>query len=523
MRGSILGSEYDWNYTSIPQASLGGRTIDVNRGKVLGGSSAMNYLCYDRAAAGEYDTWGKLVGDTTKWSWKTMLAAMMKAERYTDDPSKVDPKFHGTSGPIRNTFNRIIPEQLGTWIPTLKSLGIPQNKESLGGNNIGVMYQGTNIDTTHWNRSYAANSYLPLAGSNLVVKTKSRVVKIDFQEGSAPLKAVGVVLEDGTKFSAKKEVILTSGAIGSPLLLEMSGIGQKKVVEAAGLKSLLDLPGVGENYQDHIRISTSFKLKDNYTSFDPFIYLPPSDFVAQQLQLWLDNKVSQLDYTSLAYSFLDWGLVVPNATETNLINLAKQGATKGNVVDDAKLAWLADHKIPQLEIVMENNFVGIGQYPGGPLFTLLVTVMHPMSRGSTHIAAKNPVTSKPVINVNYLGNPYDRQALLEGARFSRKIANTAPMKSIWTTEFEPGTAVDTDAEWNDFVTKGALTFYHPVGTCAMLPKDKGGVVDSSLKVYGTAGLRVVDASTMSILISGHIQTAVYGIAEIAAKMIADGN
>lgn len=521
MRGSALFSEYDWNFTSTPQETLNGRSIDVNRGKVLGGSSALNYLCYDRAAACEYDTWGELADDKKTWSWKTMLPAMMKAENYTDDPSKVDPKFHGTKGPIRNLFNRILPEQMDTWIPTLMSLGIPHNEESLGGDNIGVMYQGTNIDPTHYTRSYSASSYLPTAGKNLVVKTNSRVVKIDFDKKSKSLKAVGVVLEDGTKFSAKKEVILSTGSIGSPMLLELSGVGQSKVLKAAGIDTLLELPGVGENYQDHIRVGTAFKLKSNYSSFDPFIYDPTSEFVAEQMQLWLDNEVSWLDYTSSAYSFVNWGRILDKKAESKLLSLAKQGAKKGNVVDETKLKWLSDKKIPQLELIMEANYVGVEQYPGGPILTLLASVMHPMSRGSTHISSTDPQNSKPVIDVNYFGNPYDRQAMLEGARYTRKIANTEPMKSVWTSEYEPGTDVDTEEEWEEFVKKATLTFYHPVGTCAMLPKKDGGVVDSDLKVYGTQGLRIVDASIMSVLISGHIQTAVYGIAEIAAKMIAD--
>jgi choline dehydrogenase-like flavoprotein len=521
MRGSALFTQYDWNFSSIPQEALDGRSIDVNRGKVLGGSSALNYLCYDRAASGEYDTWGELASDKKTWSWKTMLPAMMKAENYTDDPSKVDPSVHGTSGPIRNRFNRIVPEQFETWIPTLTSLGIPHNEESLGGDNIGVMFQGTNIDDGHWDRSYSANGYLPLAGKNLVVKTNSRVVKVNFQKNSSPLKAVGVTLEDGTTFKANKEVVLSAGSIGSPMLLELSGVGQSAVLKTAGITPLLDLPGVGENYQDHIRVSTVYKLKDNYSSFDPFIYDPTSPFVQEQVQLWIDGKESWLDYTSTPYSFVNWGLVLNKTEEAKLVSLAKQGADANSVVDQAKLKWLADKKIPQLEIIMEANYVGINTYPGGPILTIFSSLMHPMSRGSTHIAPTSPATSKPVIDVNYFDNPYDRQAMIEGAKLTRKIANTEPMRSTWTSEFEPGTAVDTDAGWVDFIKKAVLTFFHPVGTCAMLPRKSGGVVDSELKVYGTEGLRVVDASVMSVLISAHIQTAVYGIAEIAASMIAE--
>jgi choline dehydrogenase-like flavoprotein len=153
--------------------------------------------------------------------------------------------------------------------------------------------------------------------------------------------------------------------------------------------------------------------------------------------------------------------------------------------------------------------------------------MHPLSRGNVHIASSN-INDNPVLNPNYLSNEYDIQAAIAAIKYTRKIANTAPLSSVWVAEYEPGQAAvpetNNDAQWRDFVLNTTLSIFHPVGTCAMLPEDKGGVVNPRLIVYGTTNLRVVDASVMPVLISAHIQTAVYGIAEMAAQMmIADCN
>ncbi|KAH7153651.1 hypothetical protein EDB81DRAFT_882585 [Dactylonectria macrodidyma] len=512
MRGSILGTSYDWNFSSIAQPGLDGRSISVNRGKVLGGSSAMNFLCYDRAASCEYDAWGEL--GSPGWNWDTMIHGMTKSENFTGNDGDV----HGRSGPIKSTYNRIVPDVLKPWHSTVSKLGVPINDGgSLGGDPVGVMFQPTNIDVTNYTRSYSANSYLPKAGPNLSVKTNAHVVKVLFSQRNG-LVATGVALEDGSKILARKEVILSAGSIQSPGLLELSGIGQAAVLAKAGVKQLLNLPGVGENYQDHLRTSNTYRLKEGYESFDPMIFESGGALATEQFNLWLQNKVSWYDYTTSAYGFLNWAQV-SNETEKDLIGLAKEGfASNGTVVDKKKLEYLSDPSVPQLELLLEANYVGAAGYPGGKFITVFSSVMHPMSRGSVHINPDAP-SGKPVIDLNYFNNEYDVRAVMEGAKFARKVAETEPLRSVWEVETEPGPDVTTDEQFRDFAVKTVNSFYHPVGTCAMLPKKDGGVVDSNLKVYGTKNLRVVDASIIPIQLSGHIQTAVYGIAEAAAQKI----
>lgn len=239
LRGSALGSAYDWNFTTVPQEYLDGRTVGVPRGKVLGGSSALNYLCYDRAAVAEYDAWGRLGNEG--WSWNVMIDAMLRSENFTGD----DGDRHGRSGPIKTVYNRNIPKALDTWKPTMNKLGVPTNDRSLGGDPIGVMLQPTNIDSTRWTRSYGANSYLPLAGANLEVRANTRVARVEFAAGK-PLRATGVILDDGARIAAAKEVILSAGTVQTPGLLELSGIGQASVLGAAGVPLLYELPGASQ-------------------------------------------------------------------------------------------------------------------------------------------------------------------------------------------------------------------------------------------------------------------------------------
>ena len=513
-RGSILGSTLDWNFTTVPQGDLDGRSIDVNRGKVLGGSSAMNYLCYDRASAPEYEAWAEL--GNSGWGWSTMINAMTKSENFTGS----DNDRHGYTGPIKNYYNRVVYPVLELWQSAVSKLGVNVNDHnSMNGAPIGVMMQPTNIDQTRHTRSYSANSYLPLAGSNLVVKTNTQVAKVNLAKCSSGYQATGVTLSNGQTITATKEVILSAGSIQSPGLLELSGVGQPAVVKAAGVTPLIDLSGVGENYQDHIRMSNTYKLKDGIDSFDNLIYDNAGANATGEVQKWLAGERSLYEYTSAAYGFMNWTQLGVN---TKMRNLARSlFASSSNVVDAKKVQYLDNPKVPSVEYIYEANYIGTYGYTGGNFVTFFSTVMHPFSRGSVHIDPKNP-QGKPVIDPKYLSNAYDQQALIEAGKFARRIANSEPIKSAWTVETEPSEAVQTDEQWLAFARKAMGSFYHPCGTCAMLPRSKGGVVDSNLRVYGTTNLRVVDNSIIPVIPSAHIQTAAYGIAEVAAAKIIAG-
>ncbi|KAK7409530.1 hypothetical protein QQX98_008314 [Neonectria punicea] len=522
MKGSTLGTKYDWNFTTVPQAGANDRSFPVNRAKVLGGCSAMNLMTYDRAAAAEYDSWEEL--GNPGWNWMTMIKAMMKSETFTGkNTNTYGSAGVGDSGPVQAVINRVIPEQQKTWFPTMNKLGIKKNLESLGGNPLGVMYQPSSIDPATYNRSYSANAYSVISGPKLQIRTDTIVAKVNLVKKGNLQVATGVVLQDGTQLNARREVIVSAGSVQSPGLLERSGVGKKSVLSAVGIKQIIDLPGVGENLQDHLRIMSSYQLKPQFTSVD---ILRSNPLVAvEQLALWVLGKLSLYDYTGSAYTFTTWKQAI--GSDKNLVALAKKAvAQDASKVDNKKLEFMSDSSIPQLEVIFSDGYTGVKGYPastsslfGKGFFTLIAVVMHPFSRGSIHINSVDPA-AKPIIDPNYFGNDHDLEAVVQAVKYARKIATTEPMRSIWENEYEPGLdEVQTDDQRREYAKKTALSIFHPIGTCSMLPKADGGVVDPKLRVYGTSNLRVVDASIMPLLISAHIQTAVYGIAEIAAEII----
>jgi choline dehydrogenase-like flavoprotein len=322
---------------------------------------------------------------------------------------------------------------------------------------------------------------------------------------------------------AKREVIISAGSLLSPKILELSGIGQKAVLEKAGIRQVVNVPGVGENLQDHLRIQTTYELKPDVPGLDILRY--NATRAAFELDLWRRGQTSLYQYAGSCYGFAKWKQALGD--DEKLIQLAKQSADASNPVDQKKLSLLVDpnSEAPDIEVVFGDGYIGTKGYPangsvgyGKQYATLLAGVQHPLARGSVHINGSDPA-SKPFIDPRYLGTPYDLKATVEAVKYLRKMATTAPFENLWVSEFDPGMNTNTDAEWETYVRNNVFTFFHPLGTCAMLPKKDGGVVDPQLRVYGVENLRVVDASVIPMIISGHIQTAIYGIAERAAEMI----
>jgi choline dehydrogenase-like flavoprotein len=514
-KGSTLGGKYDWNFTTVAQPAANNRVFAQNRGKVLGGSSALNLMTWDRTTVAELDAWEKL--GNKGWNWKSLYPAMLKCETFLPSPAYGDEGF-GTTGPVRTLINRIFPKHQSTWYPTFNSLGLKTNNESLNGDNIGVSTQPGNVNP-NYTRSYAPE-YLKLTKNNFALKLEVRVAKVNVQGKTA----VGVTLEDGTVLNARKEVILSAGSFQTPGLLELSGIGNATLLKSLGIPIIKDLPSVGENFQDHIRIQASFQLKPEYPSFDA---LKNTTRAAVELALYNAGQPSLYDYTASGYSYFPWSTVSQD-TATKMRALVEGDKTLTSPVDKVKKSYLSaplSATVPQLEVIFSDGYTGLKGYPaansslfGIGTFSLIGVVQHPLSKGNVHISSRD-VNVKPVINPNYLSNPYDLQAATNLAKYLRTIASAKPMRDVWTEEYEPGKAVQTDEDWKKYALANTLSIYHPIGTAALLPEKDGGVVNPDLKVYGIKGLRIVDASIIPLLPSAHLQTLVYGIAEKAAEMI----
>ncbi|KAK7548256.1 alcohol oxidase [Phyllosticta citricarpa] len=538
LKGSNLNGPHDWNLTTVPQAQLNGRSVTQPRGRVLGGSTALNLMVWDRAAAAEYDVWAQPhFGGDEGWGWESLYGAMLRAENFT---RPADEGVYGNAGvayggPVQMVVNRYVPEQQLAFIPAMVNLGAPLNQESLGGNPLGAGRQPSTLRSSDYSRSYAT-AYLPLAGSNVNVVTDVTVTTVLFEDekdASGELVARGVTLADGPIINARKEVILSAGSLKSPQILESSGIGNSRILSAAGIEPLLDLPGVGENLQDHVKVQNVYQLKANYSSFDRIRY--DAAYAAQQLDLWYRNETSAYDYTGSTIAFLTWSQVagantsfVPSPAAANDTAAA---AMAHSAIDEAKLGFLLDEETnaPALELLFSDGYFGAASYPaantslyGANFFTLIAGVQHLFSTGSVHVdaSAEAPATAAPRIDPRYLEHPYDAAALREAAKYLRRVAATPPLSAFVEAEYEPGLEVKTDEQWEAYVRQAGSTLFHPTGTCAMMERAIGGVVDGRLRVHGTANLRVVDASVIPVQISAHIQTAVYGIAERAARLIA---
>ncbi|KAK0837713.1 hypothetical protein LTR03_012583 [Friedmanniomyces endolithicus] len=520
----VLGTVYDWNFTTSPQPGANNRTVTQNRGRVLGGSSALNLLSWDRATVADYNAWEEL--GSPGWNWNTMHPAMKVQETFQRTSVNGSSEIIGVgeAGPIRVLVNDFTVPQQEVFFPAMQNLGLDQTFSFLDGDMLGWMRHTSNIFNNNYTRSYSP-TFLAYAGRNLHLMVNTTVAKLNLDAAAACV--TGVTLQDGSGITARNEVILSAGSIQSPQLLELSGIGNATILAAAGIKQLVNLPSVGENLQDHVRITTAYRLRSNYTSPDKLRF--NATFAAEQQQAYNSNMTSFYDETSIGYTYMTWQQAFGNATGDNFTALGKAAASPTNPIDQQKLQYLEtlSKRVPQLEVLFDDGYLGLKGYPkmnsslyGSQFMTFIASIQHPFSRGSSHINAPNP-TGHPVFNPNYLSNEYDLEAVAQGTKYLRKIAQTPPMSYTWLDEYEPGLdVVKTDADWREYAKNNVLTIWHPLGTCALLPKKEGGVVSPELKVYGLSNLRVVDASIIPLNPSGHIQTAVYGIAERAAEMIA---
>lgn len=510
---------YDWTLTTAPQSAANNRSITHNRGKVLGGSSALNLLIWNRASSYEYDAWERL--GNPGWNWNSMYSAMLRAENFQrkDGIAQYGDDGVGYGGPVETALIENPPPHVQACIPTLESLGLQQNLDSLNGHNLGTMYQPATHRLSNHTRAYSVD-YVPRAGSNLIILPNTTVDKLELNGATI----TGVVLANATKIKANKEVILSAGSLLSPKILELSGIGRKDILSKAGIKQRVNLPGVGENLQDHLRIQTTYELQPNVTGLDILRYNQTRATI--ELDLWRQGETSLYQYSGSCYDFLKWQEATGN--NTALLNLAKSVADPSNPIDRMKLSALSSptSRAPDLQVVFGDGYIGTRGYPanttsgyGKEYATLLAGVMHPFARGSVHIRSAN-ASVPPLIDPKYISNAFDLEATKQAAKYLRKMGTTSPFRELWVKEYDPGFETQTDEQWEAYVRENVSTFYHPLGTCAMLPKEDGGVVDPELRVYGLRNLRVVDASVIPIMISANIQTAVYGVAERAAEIIA---
>ncbi|CAD6899622.1 unnamed protein product [Tilletia controversa] len=533
--GADLMTSYDYKFFTQPGPNTPAKYWP--RGKVLGGSSALNFLVWDRAAKQEYNAWEEL--GNKGWNWSNMYKYMRKSEEFSAPTQAQQDKLHlhpvssdyGSSGPIKVSYPKYVSEQVQNWIPALQSLGLTYNNQPLAGDNVGASLQPADINPTNSTRSYSAVAYyLPnSARPNLKVYLNSTVTKINFESSKdlfGNVKASSVSFQTGDKtrsLPVKKEVIVSGGVVNSPQILELSGIGNPSILKAAGIKTVVDLPGVGENLQDHTYTCAAFELKDGHVTLDSLRNDP--QFAAQQKELYKQNSDSNPSiYTETvpAIAYISLETLVGSDKAKSMTSAA------ASYVDGSKTPYNATLKkqveflqkypdaISQMELIgIDGYFASTGAPEAGKNYvTFLAAQQHAFARGNIHVNTSSPL-SAPVIVPRYFENEYDINISVAGTEYLRKIANTTEYASYIAKEVVPGAQSD----MAQFVRDSASTEYHGLGTCSMLPRNQGGVVNNKLVVYGTSNVRVADASIIPLHVSAHIQATIYGVAEFAADII----
>ncbi|KAM6502869.1 alcohol oxidase [Amanita muscaria] len=524
--------ELDWTFFSSPQPHLNGRQIVLPRGKGLGGSSILNIMGISRGNAKEYDAFEAL--GSPGWNWQSLLQYFKKSETFTASPQELselditpNPNVHGSEGPLQVSVPRWVSDTIQPFRSALESLGILRNPDSLSGENSGVSGAYQSIHPTEVVRSSSASAYYqPNKGRpNLHVITGAHVTRVLFDGEKRDNKLVvsgAEYTQGGNTFtvSAKKEVVVCGGTFQTPQILELSGIGSKTVLESKGITCLNDLPGVGQNLQDHFWVPFTKEMDDKIDSFEVIMTDPAR--AGQEWMLYQELKRGMLSsFPSPSFAY------VPVSTFTDEDSCAKNvdslslslGPSESKTIQKQK-EWVRSN-VPHLEFAPFPGCLpapGAVPKPGKHYYSFFVCLLHPFSRGSVHVGSADPLAA-PVIENTALDNEVDMNMMVDAVKFIRKVAETSELGAIGRSELLPGTEVQTDDQIREWIKNSVQTMFHPIGTASMLPREDGGVVDPTLKVYGTDNLRVVDASVIPIHISAHTQATVYAIAEKAADII----
>lgn len=467
----------NWNFESEPEPTMAGRRIPIPRGKTLGGSSSINGMLYVRGNPLDYNTWAQF--GNRGWSYDSVLPYFKKAETF--GPGGDDAR--GRGGPLHVDHMRERAELLDAFIDAAVDEGFKRNKDYNNGHQEGFGYfQVTQKNGERWS---TARGYLEPARSrpNLKVETDAYTTRV-ILEGR---RAVGVAYNQGgqaKEVRANREVIVAAGAVKSPHILELSGIGSPELLAGLGIEVRHALPGVGENYRDHFAPRMNWRVKLPVTLNEKSRGLP----LAMEVLKYYTQRRGILTFTAgIAYGFVK---TRPELEEPD-VQYHFAHASYGN----------AQTRVLEKE----------------PGMTLTVYQCRPESKGSIHAKSNDPYAA-PAIRPNFLAEPYDQQVLLDGMKIARRIIENRVMDKYRAYEMNPGPKVQTDAEWIQWARETGQTTYHVIGTCKM-GQDPMAVVDDQLRVHGIDGLRVIDASIMPTVPSGNTNAAVIMIAEKGADMI----
>jgi choline dehydrogenase len=467
-------TKLDWDFATEPEPHVDGRSLYIPRGKMLGGSSSMNAMLYVRGRPLDYDTWE--AQGASGWGYRDVLPYFLKSE----DNVRGASEFHGAGGPLRVSEQRSPRPLNRRLLQASEAAGIPHIADYNGPEQDGAAL--AQVTQKNGQRFSAADAFLrPVLGRpNLEVRTNVTVLGVEL-EGD---RAVGVRLRKGRRgvevARAEREVLLSAGAIGSPQLLLLSGVGSAEELRAAGVEVRHDLPGVGRNLQDHPFVTAIWEVSDHETLYGADKPRPLAE--------WLLRRSGPLSST---------------VAEVFAFTRTRGGLPAADIQFHMGAAYFEDH--------------GAETYDGHCMVIAPVLVS-PKARGRVWLRSADPA-DKPRILTNTLSEQEDLESMLAGMQLAREIAAQAPLKEITIKELKPGPGCVDREELEADLRRRLMLIYHPVGTARMSDTHEQAVVDSELRVHGLKQLRVVDASVMPTIPGGNTNAPTMMIAERAADLI----
>ncbi|KAK4118317.1 GMC oxidoreductase [Parathielavia appendiculata] len=528
-----------FNFTSAPQQGLNNRSIAVINGRLLGGSSGVNGMQVLRGQREDYDRWGSYFGKNSEWSWDGLLPYFRKAWHFHPPTPelvrqfgiKYDPGYWGSTSNVHASFPTFSWPALKLEMAAFGDIPGVKYPSDSGAGETGAYWHPSSVDPATVLRSFARPGHwdgIGAARPNYHTLTGQRVLKVAFHGK----RATGVVFVpfDATDQSqartvkAKKEIIMAAGTHHTPQILQASGVGPKKLLAEAGVPLVVDLPGVGSNFQDQpFNIVPQF----NYSSF-PF-HPDSSDlytnqtFIAEAAAQFAANRTGPLSIASgNCASWLPLQVIAPQAWKDIAARYEAQdpAAYLPSGSDKAVVAGYRAQQKALARSMRSKDSATYNLHLGGGYSNGAAVYLHPVSRGTVHIDRADPFFSPPEVDYRALSNPTDVEVLLEFTPFTRRYFTETRLKSLNPVELT-GPGANATRDQVEAWLRGVLipSSFHPVGTAAMMPRQLGGVVDEKLLVYGVKGLSVVDASVMPDLPGSYTQQTVYAVAEKAADLI----
>ncbi|KAI0973514.1 oxidoreductase [Xylaria arbuscula] len=545
---ALLGSEVDWGFRTIAQQNLNGRSVNLNQGKALGGSSVINAHVYAPPTKAIPEAWAELGNEG--WGWDAMGPYYAKAFTLPQTAEKLRtplgidkgcPKDLSTDGPVQLSYpgSPLHPVRK-IWAETFEQKGYRMTTDPWVEASVGAFSNLTSIDPVTRERCHAAKAYYrPIQDrQNLHVILGAHVDKIIFDDKQSQPKAVGLQYrhEGETRVvRARKEIVISAGALQSPKLLELSGIGNADILKKNKIGVVKDLPGVGENLQDHLICDLTFPAVDEIETLDALARQEPEALQKAMIDFAQNHDGVLTSGGILTYAYLPTVESLKGPDRERLVHLIEENRPAASEKARARLYYkiaektLLDPDKPSAAFLSVIAFDTIAPDPKtgvptppqpGNHLTIATILAQPLSRGTVHIVS-NDSKEAPEIDPKYLSHPLDSEILARHVMYIASIAKSAPLSTLLKQPLEAATleyVADLEAA-KGYIQARSISMWHPVGTCAMLPEQIGGVVDASLRVHGVQNLRVVDSSVVPLLPVGNLQSTIYAVAERAADII----